>query len=303
MLFQVSCLKRIKSIFICISIAMNKLRVPWRSGGLDPEHNDHEAYLNKFKNTILNKLQTMIKKSLDDEPDLKSRKKIVEENFQENITHLTINHFEKPVIDFSQSDLLDRIEKVVLNTTHTRHNPIIIYGNTGSGKTSLIKTVYKQFESWFSCKLLRIVRSIARTPRSSYNLELLRVICQQICIALKLPDGFLPKDASFDPLYINNWFQTLLRMFEDMNQVLVIFLDDLHLLNPLDSDLVSALSWLPISLPKNCYLICTSGVELDGLRLTPVQKERMKHPDCYMELPGVGGFHGKTPNEIFKFKY
>lgn len=120
----------------------------------------------------------------------------------------------------------------------------------------------------------------------------MRVICQQICIALKLPEGFLPRDASFDPLYINNWFQTLLRNFEEMNQNLVIFIDDLHLLNSLDADAINALSWIPLTLPKKVHIICTTGVELEKLRLTPVQKERFKNPEFYIEMPLVDSFDG-----------
>ncbi|XP_017773696.1 PREDICTED: NACHT domain- and WD repeat-containing protein 1 [Nicrophorus vespilloides] len=259
--------------------------VPYKGdGSIDPDDEDHEIYLNKFKSMIFKKLQMLVKKSVKEDPDLKSRKKIVEENFQENITHLTMN-YEDVKMDFSNSDIVNRIKEIVKGTTDSRHNPIVIYGQTGTGKTSLVKTLYRDFASWFDCKLLRIVRYISSTPRSAYNLELLRVICQQICIALKLPEGFLPKDASFDPLYINNWFQSLLRIFEDMNQKLVIFIDDLHLLNTLDTDPGSGLNWLPISLPRNCFLICTTGVELDAMRLTAVQKDRMKNPDCYLELP------------------
>jgi hypothetical protein len=264
-------------------------KVPWKPGGINSLHEEHEAYLNEFKNRVLNKLKGLIKKSLDDEPELKSKKKIVEENFQENITHLTLC-YEDINIDFSNSEILEKIKQIVQNNTTVRHNPILIYGNPGSGKTSLIQTIYRNFEKWFTCRTLRIIRFTSTTPRSSYNLELLRVICQQICIALKLPEGFLPKDASFDPLYINNWFQTLLRNFEDMNQVLVIFIDDLHLLNPLDSDAINALSWIPITLPKKVHMICTTSTELEKLRMTSVQKERFKHPDSYIEIPAADSF-------------
>lgn len=53
-------------------------RVPWKPGGINSDDDDHEGYLNKFKSSMLNKLQQIIKKSLDEEPELKSRKKIVE---------------------------------------------------------------------------------------------------------------------------------------------------------------------------------------------------------------------------------
>lgn len=119
---------------------------------------------------------------------------------------------------------------------------------------------------------------------------MLRVLCQQVCIALRLPDGFLPKDASFDPLYVTNWFQNLVRLFESLNQTLVIFVDDLHLMDAaaaaLDFDAtVAALSWMPLSLPDNVHLICTTAVGPERLRLTLVQRERLRRADSYVELP------------------
>lgn len=52
--------------------------MPWVDGGMSVENEEHETYLNKFKNSILHKLKGMILKSLEEEPELKSRKKIVE---------------------------------------------------------------------------------------------------------------------------------------------------------------------------------------------------------------------------------
>lgn len=139
---------------------------------------------------------------------------------------------------------------------------------------------------WFdNVKVHRVIRFAAATPRSAYNLELLRVICQQISIIFNIPEGYLPKDASFDPIYINTWFQNLLRRCEDLqNEMLFLFIDDLHKLNPLDCDIVAALSWLPISLPWNVHLICTTKVPMEGLRLTQIQKERFKQTDCFFDL-------------------
>lgn len=197
--------------------------------------------------------------------------------------------YEDPVIDFTGHDLVDRIKKIIQTPfqSNTRHGPVFIYGNDGSGKTSLLKTVYRQCDSWFNTnRVLRFVRFASTTPRSSYNLEILRIICQQICIALRLPDGFLPKDASFDPVYVNNWFQNLIRMFENLNQTLVIFIDDLHTIESCDkSDSMASLNWIPISLPDNVHLVFTVGMEMDCLRLSNAQKEKFKSPDCWIELP------------------
>lgn len=167
-----------------------------------------------------------------------------------------------------------------------RHAPYFIYGGSGTGKSTLITELYTNVTKWFdNAKVHRVIRFAAATPRSAYNLELLRVICQQISIIFNIPEGYLPKDASFDPLYINNWFQNLLRRCEELqNEVLFLFIDDLHKLNPLDCDIVAALSWLPISLPRNVYLICSTKVPMEGLRLTPIQKERFRSADCFYDL-------------------
>lgn len=53
-------------------------RVPWKLGGINSDDDNHETYLNKFKSTVFSKLHNLIKRSLEDEPELKSRKKIVE---------------------------------------------------------------------------------------------------------------------------------------------------------------------------------------------------------------------------------
>lgn len=168
----------------------------------------------------------------------------------------------------------------------SRHAPYFICGGPGTGKSTLIAELYTRVTKWFDiAKVHRVIRFAAATPRSAYNLELLRVICQQISIICNIPEGYLPKDASFDPLYINNWFQNLMRRCEDLqNEVLFLFIDDLHKLNPLDCDIVAALSWLPISLPRNVHLICSTNVPIEGLRLTPIQKERFKGADCFYDL-------------------
>lgn len=169
-----------------------------------------------------------------------------------------------------------------------RHAPYFLYGNHGSGKSSLLAKLYMECINWFNIpnvRVHRLIRYAKATPRSAYNLELLRVICQQISIILNIPEGYLPKDASFDPLYINNWFQHLLKRCEDMNnEVLLIFIDDLHKINPLDCDVVAALSWLPISLPWNVFLIFSTTTPIDGLKMSTMQKERFKNSEFLYDL-------------------
>lgn len=205
-----------------------------------------------------------------------------QENFQENITHVTLN-YELPLPECKYPEIIDKIRPLVTNES-TKRSPVIIYGQEGSGKTTLLRTVHRQIESWKDDRFLKIIRFVNATPRSSYALELVRIISQQICIALRHPDGFLPKDACFDPLYISNWFQKLVKNFEDLNQYLVIIFDDIHLLNRIDSDIGSFFNWLPLQLPPNVLIILSTGVPLDSFRLTQAQKDSLLDPATYFEL-------------------
>lgn len=227
---------------------------------------------------------------------------VLQEVFQETLSHLALcqHHMSsEEAIDWTGTETLERIKTLMVTSYEvpgpaTRHGPVLVQGSHGTGKSSIIGAVYSSCEAWFGRRLLRIVRFSGATPRSAYNLELLRIICQQLCLLLHISDGFLPKDASFDPLYVNNWFQTLIRRFEESatDELLVILIDDIHRLNPLDSDIVAALSWLPISLPRNVHIVGTTALPPELLKLTPVQRERFRSPDCYIELlPNPGEWH------------
>ena len=52
--------------------------MPWKPGGLDTEYEEHEAYLSKFREIVSDKLQTLINRSLEEEPEIKARNKTVQ---------------------------------------------------------------------------------------------------------------------------------------------------------------------------------------------------------------------------------
>ncbi|XP_050669310.1 protein qui-1 isoform X2 [Leptidea sinapis] len=252
---------------------------------------DNEEKLSPFRDKVQAIVSSLVDDSLSTEPDQgKGRKKTVQEVFLEHITHLRIC-IEQNLHSKITDRHIEETAKVILNNAkenyenRSKHPPILIYGNDASGKSTLLTHLYYKTEELFSKPVLRIIRFSASTPRSAYNLELLRVMCQQISIILNIPEGYLPKDASFDPLYINNWFQSLLRRCEEMeNEILLIFIDNVHRVNPLECDIVTGLSWLPMSLPRNVFLICTSAVALEQLQLTPAQKEKFRAQNCYYLL-------------------
>uniref|UniRef100_A0A182UMK7 WD_REPEATS_REGION domain-containing protein n=1 Tax=Anopheles merus TaxID=30066 RepID=A0A182UMK7_ANOME len=265
------------------------LTVDWAENGIDPELERHDLYLTSFKNKMFEMMKASIDQDLAKDPNGgKGRKKTVQEIFHEHSTHLMYLNEHLSANKYISSKVPERIKQnVQMNfRSGSRHPPYFIHGGHGSGKSTLLSRIYTELTGWFEhTKVHRVIRYASATPRSAYNLELLRVICQQLAIILNIPEGYLPKDASFDPLYINNWFQNLLKHCEDLhNEILFLFIDDLHRLNPLDCDIVAALSWLPISLPWNVFLVVSTTVPIESLRLTPMQKERFKCADYFFDL-------------------
>jgi len=71
-----------------------------------------------------------------------------------------------------------------------------------------------------------------------------------------------------------------------LSDQLIILLDDLHRFHPLECDIVAALSWLPLTLPAGVHFVITSALPPEGMRLTPLQKDRLRSSDILVDLTG-----------------
>lgn len=254
--------------------------------GIDSDCSSHESYLTQMRRQILERIQGLVNESVETDPEIKSRKKMVQAVYAESLAHLSLmRDVIKPVDEGDTA--IGKIKELLQAGRDKKHGPILVWGPKSSGKSGILATVYEKVPDWFNGPTVRIVRMCTSTPRSAYSLELLRVLCEHIGFLSGNNDGNLPRDASFDPLYLNNWFSQIMRGIEEnpMPEQLVILVDDLHRLHPLECDIVAALSWLPLNLPKGVHFIATTAVPPEALRLTPLQKERLRSSEILIELP------------------
>ncbi|EFN73134.1 Uncharacterized WD repeat-containing protein alr3466 [Camponotus floridanus] len=262
------------------------LHVEYRNGNIDADYDVHDEYLGKLRELILDRLQQLVNASVEADPEIKSRKKMVQEVYAESMAHFALLR-ELPLANESD-EVVERVKKLILAGKEHKHGPILIYGPKSSGKSSILARVYQNSPDWLSAPTLRIVRLCTATPRSAYSLELLRILCQHVGFLSGDNDGNLPRDASFDPLYLNNWFNLIMRRIEEhpLPDQLIILLDDLHRFHPLECDIVAALSWLPLALPAGVHFVATSALPPEGMRLTPLQKDRLRSADILVDLSG-----------------
>ncbi|KAG1671251.1 putative WD repeat-containing protein [Nymphon striatum] len=179
------------------------------------------------------------------------------------------------------ANLVDRIGLLLQDSaTKTRNTPILIYGSSCSGKSSLLVSVrkliskktiavislsnvlkskfciqiFKESEVWLGRPIIRIVRRIGATPQSSYPAELLRSLCHHITLAF----GFeaLPKRFCYDFGRLHIWFQDLLKLVEATGTELLIVLDDLDRLKVANNNKEgSVFGWIPVNLPSNVHIV------------------------------------------------
>ncbi|XP_072745526.1 protein qui-1 [Anoplolepis gracilipes] len=263
-----------------------QLHVEYRNGNIDADYDVHDEYLGKLRELILDRLQQLVNASVEADPEIKSRKKMVQEVYAESMAHFALLR-ELPLAD-KNDEAVQRVKERICLGKKSKHRPILIYGPKSSGKSSILAHVYHNSPNWLSTPTLRIVRLCTATPRSAYSLELLRILCQHVSFVSGDNDGNLPRDASFDPLYLNNWFSLIMRRIEERPppEQLIILLDDLHRFHPLECDIVAALSWLPLALPAGVHFVATSALPPEGMRLTPLQKDRLRSPDILIDLSG-----------------
>ncbi|XP_015122932.1 NACHT domain- and WD repeat-containing protein 1 [Diachasma alloeum] len=258
-------------------------------------HSNDDCYLRKLRSQILEVIQQLVNESVEANPEIKSRKKLVQEVYAESLAHLSLMREITPVDE--SDEIVQRVKRLLIAGKKNKHGPIFIRGGKLSGKSGRLRAIYDKCESWLKQSTMRIVRFCTSTPRSAYSLELLRVLCQHIGFLSGNNDGNLPREASFNPLYLNNWLTQILRGIEESEserakvndddnnaEQLIVIIDDLHRLHPLEGDIVAALSWLPLQLPPGIHFIITTSISLESLKLTPLQKERFKCPEILIDI-------------------
>lgn len=88
----------------------------------------------------------------------------------------SLSHYHSTIVSLKTKPLTYK----VLHFQDDRQNPLVIYGQSGCGKTSVMSMIAK--EAWnISSQSNVVIRYIGTTPNSSQIRLLLRSVCEQIC--------------------------------------------------------------------------------------------------------------------------
>lgn len=162
-----------------------------------------------------------------------------------------------------------------IDSSDTR-TPMVLYGEQGCGKTTVISRVVTRLANSSEVKL--VVRHIGLTLDSQSICPLLRSVCLQLTSILGLTNQNLPCDYT----QLKTYFSRL--MNEQTRTEVVIILDGVDYLDFIDNG--DSVDWLPKYLAPNFRLILTTRPEVNRHAL-PGALSVLKSSDSFLELTPI----------------
>ncbi len=253
-----------------LEVPFKEFSVPWSVNGIDEKN--HEEYVTKLGQAVKDDLIKGIDRALQNMPEL--------ETWLEEITqHLNLC-FTRASGFHGRADLCDKAVNYFTDSHMVQH-PLIIYGNSGFGKTSLMaKVAVLAQEKFRSSKTpLLVSRFCGTSAQSSTSHALMENICEHVSRSYQQP-----YEKSHDYSGVITKFHSALKM-GTTDQPLLVFIDSVDQLS--DEDLGrSNLKWIPENLPTNCFLIVSTLPDVGGC-FQYLQNQTNIPDDNYLCVPAM----------------
>ncbi|UYV85146.1 hypothetical protein LAZ67_X004724 [Cordylochernes scorpioides] len=238
----------------------------WHPDGLHlPEH---KPYLQEICESIREELCKIVEHMMDDNsrqelqlpfPGIERTLHLELCQQANHILQLTQDSIDRQELEFAVKEYLEKETGV----------PLIIHGVSGCGKTVFMARLAKLLSQWYPTAAV-VCRIVGSTPDSADLNRLLLSIGEQCCALFKRHASFAFQQTKEEPLR---------QLLEKVPRPIVILVDGLDQLGSRGLDLVS---WVPVELPANVYLVLSATTGSS-------QFEKLKNviPDesCYLEIP------------------
>lgn len=252
-------------------VGKTSYNVPWLSGGIDlgEYHEPHVDYINNFCKDFYEHVIQLIEKAIDTR---KRRVKGYHSTFDEILHHL---HFceKKCALFCGQENTLTRVKNILQNGKLRK--PVVIFANSGVGKTSLLAMVMKRLVTWFPDGYVAVIRFLGTSPETCNIFDMLLSVIWHVADLC----GVIIEPMGCDNTYnLRKYFPRFLRQAgNQLKKPLIILLDSLDQLFP-ECD---AFDWLPNVLPSNVHVIVST---LPDKKIMS-QLKGVLHHDCFVEVP------------------
>lgn len=86
--------------------------VDQKQGGINPDNRSHKGYLAHLCRLVVNRVQTLVNASIEADPEIKSKKKMVQEIYAESLVHLALLREIKPC---ENNENIERIREILIS--------------------------------------------------------------------------------------------------------------------------------------------------------------------------------------------
>lgn len=248
--------------------------IPWSNGGINASDRMHEQYLNSFCNNFEADIQRLIERSLQHTANEKAK----ESSLYKEVLHHSWFCQDKCATFRGREGILKKVEAFLKD--FEKREPLVIYGTSGSGKTSIMAVVAKSGRQWLGDGTVTIFRFLGTSPNSSSIRSALASVCIQICevYGLDHPEADILED-----------FSQLVRFFHDLIanlpvsavKPLVLILDSVDQLSAANN--AHLMNWLPKKCSKFVKIIIS--VLPNYYDILPNIRRSLPIENSYIEVP------------------
>ena len=248
--------------------------VPWRNGGINASDRLHEEYLNNFCNKFESDVQRLINKSLQHTVNEKAK----ESSLYREVLHHAWFCQDKCVAFRGREDVLEKIETLLKD--FEKLEPLVVYGSSGSGKTSIMSVVAKSAKKWLGDGTVCIFRFLGTSPGSSSIRPTMASICLQICEVYNMDP---PKtDILEDFSQLVRFFHGIItKLSVSADKPLVVILDSVDQLSATNN--AHLMNWLPKKCPQFVKIVIS--VLPNYHDILPNLRRSLPIDSSYIEVP------------------
>ncbi|XP_035676378.1 NACHT domain- and WD repeat-containing protein 1-like isoform X2 [Branchiostoma floridae] len=254
---------------------VHQYEVEWTDKGVNEDVESHASYLERFSDDFVADLKAMIFKSLQSESEQ-------EQNDDWFLTEV-ISHARfcqaKCESFCGRQEIFDAVYSYMKDTAKVNHQPFVIHGASGSGKSSIMAMLAQNAAQTFGENLVTIIRFLGTSPHSTLIHPVLQSLCLQICEVYGIESPVERVLNNFAEIV--QYLSTLLDKVSEKDRPLLILLDSLDQLSSVDR--AYSLTWLPKSLPPNVHIVVsTLPEEFDLLKTL---KRTIRSDSSYIQVP------------------
>ena len=279
--------------------------LPWSKDGVAIKTQKvYQDYLAALKEDFVQSLEHLI---LQGFRELTKIKRTVELDLKRDVLHHA-HILQRSLEDINQidcdlnlpfvEDTLNHVHSFLQNP-HLNDKLYVLFGQPGSGKTTLMSIIAANITSWFHEDCTVVYRFLGSSAESSTIHSVVMSITQQICqiYGLSIPSQNKAMVTLFHALSVfRSTIETVSRQFTAVRP-LYILLDGINLLHPMDESLHSL--WAIKSFPLNVHMLISTSTEVGAIDIVGPLSALVTDQDCCKRIEGLTEDNSNTLIDCF----